>query len=830
MKRTKMLGRRMALAACLWTAALGACVSPVIVPGVDAGAEPTTTSTAGPVCTASTTDATNPVRTITTVATGTATFVVTSTSAVTSTGIVTGVISGTVTASGTVTYAQTETSSTTVTTTSTFTATLTVATTVPMGTGTTTATRTTVTTGTQTTSGTGTTTTTRTTVGTGTTTTTFTQTAPGTGTATQTTVGTRTTTTTLTQTTTGTATTTTTRTVVGTSTGTTSTTQTGVGTTPTTTTQTGTGSATSTPTTTTTSSTTSTDLGVNDAGEPTFTGGTYPEGAGSIPLDTTANTWRTGLDPGGKRYVFISPEGNPTVLQGISMTGLETGTRETKSGAGFWLYLSNQGNETTSAPKVLTNVVDVLVQNWNTDVIRIPICGSAWTQDYAVQDWGGAKIAGYKEWVDLAIQRIRSQGKVAIIDLHLWAVAKMSKGTDVQRGTFVSNGQTRNYGDYEDGCTGINKVNGIDSCAPKDWYTEDPNVWQCAIANADGVTLHNAHKNREAIAAMWKDVAGRYKDDSGVWFELFNEPYSRKAVSAFPAFGANELEKDYAWDLWTEIMSQWIAAIRDGAGAKNIIIVNGLDWAYSFGPQYGPLADPDKYLPWKSKVANIAYGFHPYQHGACCGQIGSGDSDLSATDPYQSGYCEYYPDGSVYGKPSGAALPGSSSCVQTGYAASQDKKLPPCHWVETAYNPATRQNGLCAGDRSVCAALDRAACDAMDWNSPKAGGWSTYVLPMNRFGPLIASEFGSFDCSSPFVKTLLKYMSQNKISYTAWALWPQDSGGPGGLGACGYPSVMTPVPGQTGDFRQCADTSGCTSLVQPLRWAGKLIHADLLSQ
>ena len=570
--------------------------------------------------------------------------------------------------------------------------------------------------------------------------------------------------------------------------------------------------------------------GVSDGGEPSFTGGTYPQGTGQVLLDATANTWRTAWDPASKRYVFVSPAGDQTVLQGVSMTGLETGTRETKSGAGFWLYLSGQGNETVNAPKVLTNVVDTLVQNWKTDIVRVPICGSAWMQNYAVQDWGGAKVSVYKDWVDLAVKRIRGQGKVAIIDLHLWAIAKMSKGTNVQRGTFVSNGQTRNYADYEDGCTGINKVNGIDSCAPKDWYTDDANTWECAIANADGATLHSAYYNKESINAMWADVANHYKSDSGIWFELMNEPYSRKAVTAFPSFGANESEKDYSWDLWTQMMSQWIATIRDTAQAKNVIIVNGLDWAYSFGPQYGPLANPDTYLPWRTKYANIAYGFHPYQHGACCGQIGAGDTDLSATDPYESGYCAYYPDNSVYGKPSGAALPGGSSCVQNGYAASQDKKMPPCHWVATAYNPATKTNGLCGGDRSVCSKLDQTACNAMDWNSPKAGGWSTYVLPMNQFGPLIASEFGSFDCSSAFVKTLLKYLAENKISYTAWALWPQDSGGPGGLGACGYPSVMTPVPGQTGDFRQCFDTAGCSSLVQPLRWAGKLIYADMQSR
>lgn len=589
-----------------------------------------------------------------------------------------------------------------------------------------------------------------------------------------------------------------------------------------------TGSTTTTATSTSTGTTATT--GVSDGGEATFTGGTYPTGTGQILLDTTPNTWRTAWDPATKRYVFVSPDGNNTVLQGVSMTGLETGTRETKSGAGFWLYLSGQGNETTNAPKVLTTVVDTLVQNWKTDVVRIPICGSAWTQDYMVQDWGGSKVSDYKSWVDLAVQHVRSQGKVAILDMHLWAIAKMSKGTDVQRGTFVSNGQTRNYSDYEDGCTGMNKVNGIDSCAPKDWYTDDANTWECAIANADGATLHSAYYNKDSINAMWTDVANHYKTDSGVWFELFNEPYTRKAVTPFPSFGANEAEKDYSWDLWTQIMSQWIASIRDTAQAKNIIIVNGLDWAYSFGPQYGPLAYPDQFLPWKTKYANIAYGFHPYQHGACCGQIGAGDTDLSATDPYESGYCAYYPDNSVYGKASGAALPGGASCIQNGYAASQDKKMPPCHWVATAYNPATKTNGLCGGDRSVCSALGQTACNAMDWNSPKSGGWSTYVLPMNQFGPLIATEFGTFDCSSAFVKTLLKYATENQISYTAWALWPQDSGGPGGLGACGYPSVMTPVPGTTGDFRQCFDSAGCASLVQPQRWAGKLIFSDLMSQ
>jgi hypothetical protein len=99
---------------------------------------------------------------------------------------------------------------------------------------------------------------------------------------------------------------------------------------------------------------------------------------------------------------------------------------------------------------------------------------------------------------------------------------------------------------------------------------------------------------------------------------------------------------------------------------------------------------------------------------------------------------------------------------------------------------------------------------------------------MMKYGPLIATEFGSFDCSSGYVKTLLKYMNQFGISYTAWALWPQNSGGPEGLGSCGYPAVMTPAA-DPGDFHQCFDAATCSSIMKPLPWAGVATHDDLTS-
>ncbi len=583
----------------------------------------------------------------------------------------------------------------------------------------------------------------------------------------------------------------------------------------------------------------SSGAGGSDGGTPSGDGsvgswsGPAPGTDGGVALDTTPGRWHVGPDSQSGHFVFFDPSGKKAVLRGISMTGFETGTRETLSGAGYWLFASGNTPDTTAAPTIVRNVVSTVTSKWNAGVVRIPLCGSAWSQDYSVRDWGSNVIDDYKAWVDVAVSQARAAGKVVILDMHLWAIAKLSKFGGPARGTFVSNGTTQNYSSFEDGCTGVNTVdnNGtlVDSCAPQDWYTADATQWECSIANADGVSLHNAYYNKASIAAAWQSIATKYMSDDSIWFELFNEPYTRLAPSSFPGTGANQAEQDYPWDLWSDVMSTAIGAIRDGAGAPNILIVNGLDFGYDFGPQYGPISNPDKYLPWKSKYADIAYAFHPYQHGACCGNIGAGSTDESATDPYESGFCSYYPDGTTWGSPSNAPLPvpGGMTCEKNGYAATQDKKMPPCQWVATAYNPSTKTKGLCAGDRTLCNALSESACSAIDPYSPAAGGWSQYVLPMNQFGPLIATELGTFDGSSPYVSAFLKYTAAQDISYTAWALWPQNSGGPGGLGACGYPSVMT--PSSTGDFRACTSASACTSLITPLPWAGQTVYADLLN-
>jgi hypothetical protein len=498
-------------------------------------------------------------------------------------------------------------------------------------------------------------------------------------------------------------------------------------------------------------------------------------------------------------------------------------------------------------------------------LLRIPVCGSAWLQNYNVKDWGNNQIAAYKDWVDNAVKTATGAGVTVLFDLHLWAIGKE---TDT----------TRNAG-MEDGCTGINKVcvgvpSCVDSCAPHDWYGQytsqrtgktynqgdDVNNWQCAIANADGCTLDNIKRgnNTEHFLNFWYDAANHYKGQTSVFFELFNEPYQRKSANFDdPAcvpletgtsymcppgtgFGDNVDESEYDWTFWSSLMNQAITVIR-ATGSTNTIVVTGLDWNYDYlgkggSSTGGPIARPSL-LPWYPSVQNVAYSMHPYQHGACCGQIGD-TSDLSVTDQYQSAFCQYAPDNwpaSKSGLPIPTADAGAHTCDSDGYTTTQNKKAPPCIWAPNAKNGSSGSVGLCAGDKDQCGGKSQSECSAVDWASNTSGGWSTYVLPMAKYGPLLATEFGPFDCSSPFTSAFLKWAKQFSVSYTAWALWPQNSGGPGS-GACGYPSVMVPTGGALDAScafgkcsPNCATSDGCNQDIQPMGWSGKLIFADLHS-
>ena len=65
--------------------------------------------------------------------------------------------------------------------------------------------------------------------------------------------------------------------------------------------------------------------------------------------------------------------------------------------------------------------------------------------------------------------------------------------------------------------------------------------------------------------------------------------------------------------------------------------------------------------------------------------------------------------------------------------------MPPCKWSATAFNPMGG-SGLCVGQPDVCEPMTKEQCDAVDRASPAAGGWSRYVLPMAKYGPVIATD------------------------------------------------------------------------------------------
>lgn len=147
--------------------------------------------------------------------------------------------------------------------------------------------------------------------------------------------------------------------------------------------------------------------------------------------------------------------------------------------------------------------------------------------------------AGYAPLVDQAVRWAEAAGMDVILDLH-WSDA----GT-------------------------------LGKCAPKSGC-------QQKMADRNSVTF-------------WADVASRYAGDGRVLFELYNEPH------------------DITWDVWlaggdtgdgyqAAGMQQLYDTVR-AAGADNLVVVGGLDWAYDLS------GVPDH----RVVGYNIAYATHPYR-------------------------------------------------------------------------------------------------------------------------------------------------------------------------------------------------------------------------
>ena len=117
-------------------------------------------------------------------------------------------------------------------------------------------------------------------------------------------------------------------------------------------------------------------------------------------------------------------------------------------------------------------------------------------------------------------------------------------------------------------------------------------------------------------ATFWTEVAARYKGDGRVLYELYNEPH------------------DVPWDVWLNGgpsgdgftvtgMQALYDAVR-GAGAENLVIIGGLQFAY----------DLSGVAAYRVQGHNIVWATHPYnQTGKQPGNWDTGFGSLAATDP-----------------------------------------------------------------------------------------------------------------------------------------------------------------------------------------------------
>jgi hypothetical protein len=165
------------------------------------------------------------------------------------------------------------------------------------------------------------------------------------------------------------------------------------------------------------------------------------------------------------------------------------------------------------------------------------------------------------------------------------------------------------------------------------------------VASHGGYTVIDLHRFRapeEKDAIFWAAVAAKYKDHPAVLFELFNEPHdvswevwrnggrvtTEKRKDDVAAENAEELKGFHS------IGHQRLVDVVRETGAKNIVIVGGLDYAYDLSGILKGYALEDKggngivysthiyswKSKWQEKFLDIA-AVHPLFVGECGAQM-----------------------------------------------------------------------------------------------------------------------------------------------------------------------------------------------------------------
>ena len=197
------------------------------------------------------------------------------------------------------------------------------------------------------------------------------------------------------------------------------------------------------------------------------------------------------------------------------------------------------------------------MRTWHINAVRVPLNEACWDgESYVNPAYAGP---AYRHAIEAYVKLLNSSGMVAILDLH-W--------TD---GGYTGPGAT------------------------------------CSSALA----LCQKPMPGESAIRFWKSVAGSFKGNDAVIFDLFNEPY--------PEFADHGNETE-GWQCWLEGgrcpgipyrvagMQTLVNAIRS-TGADNVIMLGGLAWANDLTQwlSYMP-SDPDH---------DLVASWHSYNFNAC---------------------------------------------------------------------------------------------------------------------------------------------------------------------------------------------------------------------
>lgn len=142
---------------------------------------------------------------------------------------------------------------------------------------------------------------------------------------------------------------------------------------------------------------------------------------------------------------------------------------------------------------------------------------------------------------------------------------------------------------------------------------------------------------------FWTDVATKYKDDGQVIFELYNEPKMYNDWNLWKSGGMTD-------EGWQAVGFQQLYDTVRAAGAHNLVIIGGIDWAWDLSrvPQT-PITG-----------YNIAYATHPYPYNTkmpdrfdyafgntaqmypvIATEFGPGTGDITCQESYTTDFLEY---------------------------------------------------------------------------------------------------------------------------------------------------------------------------------------------